>query len=419
MKKIIDSDEEQPVLTLKQRVFAVLEESGLGYPAARRVDRIIVALIVVNLLAVGLGTVAEYEARYGTWFLVVEAITVTAFTVEYLLRLWVADLHLTLRQAGPVRSRLRYAVQPTAIIDLLAIAPALVALFFPDLPFGTLVAFRLLRFLKLTRYSPGMRSLVNALASERRALLASAIVMIGLIVFAASLMHAIEGKLQPDKFGSLPAALYWAVTTITTVGYGDVVPITPLGKIVSGLAMITGFSLFALPVGIIATAFAREIHKRDFVVTWGMLARVPLFSELGAADIAAIMPLLHAQSVESGTVITTAGEPAHSMYFVVSGTVEVALPDQQIALGAGSYFGEIAVLKKARRSADVIALSDCSLLVLDAADFHHLIAQRPDIGRQIRNAGRRGKAEESVTPQGDITAGELETSDPAEPPEET
>lgn len=409
-----DAGAMHPAPTFKERVFSLLEDAGLGNTAARRLDVAIVVLILINLTTAMLDTVPDLRARYELFFQVAELVTVGAFTVEYVLRIWVSDLNLTLRRHGPVGARLRYVVQPVAIIDLIAIAPAIVAIFLPDFPASTLVVFRLLRFLKLARYSPGMRSLVSALASERRALMASAIIMAGLIVVMASLLHAVEGGLQPKAFGSVPAALYWAVATVTTVGYGDVVPITPLGKTIAGFAMIMGFSLFALPVGIIATAFAREIHKRDFVVTWGMLARVPLFAELSAADIAAIMPLLHAQSVEGGTLIAAAGEEAHSMYFIVSGQVEIRVEDQHFVLEQGAFFGEIAILRRARRSADVVALSDCQLLVLEAADLHYLEAKRPDIGRQIRAAARKRLAEEPVTPHGDLTTEELKSTEPAE-----
>lgn len=392
---------------MKRRLFEILEAGGRGDPVARSVEVAIVFLVLANVTAVILETVPELRARYGGLFLAVEAVSVALFMVEYAARLWVADLHPNLSRMTPVRARLAYVVQPFAIIDLLAILPPVIGAFFNVYDVGFAVAFRLIRFMKLARYSPGMRSLAAAIAAERRAIMASGVIMAGLIIAVATLMHELEHAAQPDKFGSIPAAMYWAVTTLTTVGYGDVVPITAAGKLLAGITMIMGFTMFALPVGIIATAFAREIRQRDFVVTWSMVARVPLFAELETADVADIMRLLRAQQVEPGTVVTYADEPAHSMYFVVSGIVEIDLPSGPVRLGAGHFFGEIAVLRRARRSADVIALEPTRLLVLDADDLHHLMHRRPEIGRRIRAVAKERLDNDAVTPQGDIAGEEI------------
>src|SRR5262249_25491513 len=130
-------------------------------------------------------------------------------------------------------------------------------------------------------------------------------------LLVASIMHVIERHAQPDKFGTIPDAMWWAIVTLGTIGYGDVVPVTALGRVVTSVTIFVGLIMIALPIGIVATAFADEIHRRDFVVTWGMVARVPLFAELEATDIADIMRLLHAQQVEPGDVIARRGEPAH------------------------------------------------------------------------------------------------------------
>lgn len=393
---------------IKRRVYEVLEIGALADRTSRVVSVGLVVLVLVNVTAVILETVPELARDHGPLFVGIEAITVAVFVIEYGCRVWVADLHAPLSRFGPVRARLRYLVQPGAVIDLLAILPTFLGLVFDVHDANVLVIFRLLRFLKLTRYSPGMRSLANAVMSERRALLASAVVMAGLVVSAATIMHAIEASVQPEIYGSIPAAMYWAVTTMTTVGYGDAVPVTPAGKLVAGVVMLFGFCMFALPVGIIATAFAREIHQRDFVVTWGMVARVPLFAELSATDIAEVAKLLSAQTIEAGTVITYAGEPAHSMYFIASGAVEVDLPDRRVRLSDGDFFGEIAVLRRTTRSADVVALSTCRLLLLDAEDLHHLMARRPPIARHIRAVARARVEGTALDPKGDISSDELQ-----------
>jgi voltage-gated potassium channel Kch len=165
-----------------------------------------------------------------------------------------------------------------------------------------LLVFRIIRFLKLARYSPGMRSLLDVLYAERRALFGCLVILIGATLLAATAMHVVERHVQPEKFGTIRDAMWWAIVTLGTIGYGDVVPVTPLGRVIAAATIFAGLIMVALPVGIVATAFANEIHRRDFVVTWGMVARVPLFSELNAAEIADIMRLLRAQQVEAGEV---------------------------------------------------------------------------------------------------------------------
>src|SRR4029077_18306172 len=199
----------------------------------------------------------------------------------------------------------------------------------------------MVRFLKLARYSPAMRSLLDVLYNERRALTGCFVLFVGATLLVASIMHVIERDVQPDKFGTIPDAMWWAIVTLGTIGYGDVVPVTALGRVVASITIFVGLIMVALPIGIVATAFAEEIHRRDFVVTWGMVARVPLFAELEATEIADIMRLLHAQQVEAGEVIARRGELAHSMYFVANGEVEIELKHERVRLSAGHFFGEI------------------------------------------------------------------------------
>ena len=266
----------------------------------------------------------ELTARYSALFRAVEMISIAVFTVEYLLRLWAAVEHAPYSHLAGQRARIRYALSPAGIIDLLAVLPFWIALLFP-VDLRILLVFRTVRFLKLARYSPAMRSLLDVLARERRALFGCFVILIGAMLVAASIMYLVEREAQPDKFGTIPDAMWWAIVTLGTVGYGDVVPITPLGRVVATFTIFSGIIMLALPVGIIATAFANEIHRRDFVVTWGMVARVPLFAELEAGDIADIMRLLRAQTVEPGGVVVRRGEPGHSMYFIAAGEVEIDL----------------------------------------------------------------------------------------------
>jgi len=165
--------------------------------------------------------------------------------------------------------------------------------------------------------------------------------------------------------------------------------------------------MIALPIGIVATGFSREIHRREFVVTWSMVARVPLFEDLNAGEIADIMRLLRSQTIESGGIIARRGEPAHSMYFIAAGEVEIDLPKQGLRLGAGHFFGEIAVLRRARRSANVSAIGRTNLLVLDAHDFRALMDRQPRLATRVRAAVRDRIGAELVTSHGDIVTEEI------------
>jgi voltage-gated potassium channel len=272
------------------------------------------------------------------------------------------------------------------------------------------------RFLKLARYSPAMSSLLETINAERRALFGCFIILIGATLIAASVMHLIERDAQPDKFGTIPDAMWWAIVTLGTLGYGDVVPVTALGRVVAGITIFFGLIMIALPVGIVATAFSEQIHRRDFIVTWSMVARVPLFAELKASDIADIMRLLRAQQVEAGAVIARRGEPAHSMYFIAAGEVEIELKSRRVRMGAGQFFGEIAALRRASRSATATAVTRASLLALNAHDLHMLMEREPRIAQRIRDVVRNRLGRDVVTPQGDVVSEELEEAEALDRP---
>jgi voltage-gated potassium channel len=224
---------------------------------------------------------------------------------------------------------------------------------------------------------------------------------------AAALMHLAESTAQPKKFGTIPDAMWWAIVTLGTVGYGDAVPITTVGRLIAGLTIFAGLLMVALPVGIVATAFSNEVHRRDFVVTWGLVARIPLFGQLSATQIADVMKILRAQKVDKGAVIARRGEPAHSMYLIVDGEVEIKLRHQHVRLGAGDFFGEVAALRQSRRSATVVALRPTRLLALDASDLHSLMDREPQIASRIWEAARQRLGHELDTATGDLVASEL------------
>jgi voltage-gated potassium channel len=388
---------------LRDRLYELLEHDHLPHSVGSRFVRLIVSIIVIDVLAMVLASVPEIDAQFSKLFTVVEIVTLIAFALEYAARLWSVVGH-TLRDMSPTRARVQYALSSLGVVDLLAFVPATIALFAEDR--ATLVPIGMLPFLKLVRYSPAMRSLLAALHAERRTLVGCLVILTGAVLLFASLLYTIEHKVQPDKFGTIPQAMWWAIVTLGTVGYGDAVPVTPLGKAVAAFAIIGGLMMIALPVAIIATAFADEVRRRDFVVTWGMLARVPLFSHLDAAEIADIMRLLRAQTIESNEVLVRRGDPATSMYFITAGEVEIELPTQRVKLGEGAFFGEIALLRRADRSGTVTATRKTKLLALDAHDFHALIARVPALAAHLEETA---KARLADTPEarGDLAPDEI------------
>jgi voltage-gated potassium channel len=354
----------------------------------------LIALVLINVAAVVLASVPSIEARYSTVFTAVEVISLVAFTAEYLLRLWSCVEHIPYEGRGRFATRLAWMRTPAAIVDLLAILPFYFMFFAPAAELRVLLLVRLLRFFKLARYSSGLASLMEVLYVERRALFATLLILGGLVLTTATLMHLAEQTAQPERFGTIPDAMWWAIVTLTTVGYGDVVPVTPLGKVLAGLTATMGLALIALPVGIIATAFAEVIHRREFVVTWSMVARVPVFAGLTAGDIAEIMHLLNSRTVARGEVVARRGERAYAMYFIVSGEVEVELKvGDHPRLGPGEFFGEMAILAETKRSATVRACTETKLLVLLAHDLELLMERVPEIGQRITRVAEVRTAE--------------------------
>jgi voltage-gated potassium channel len=174
--------------------------------------------------------------------------------------------------------------------------------------------------------------------------------------------------------------------TLATVGYGDVVPVTGPGKIASGFVIIAGLIFFALPIAIIASSFLAEMRRRDFNISYAMVARVPLFATLDAIAISELASMLKARKLPVGAVIVRKGDEGESMFFIAQGRVEVVVPSGEVMLQAGDFFGEMAVIGRVKRSATVIARDACELLVLDAADLLRLMDQNPLVEAALHDA---------------------------------
>jgi voltage-gated potassium channel len=391
-------------VSLRRQAYLALEASS---PVASVIDHALVALIVGNIAAVVLESVPSVEAQYSFEFQIFDVVSIAIFTFEYAVRLWAAVEIPAIRKRGAVMGRLMFAMRPSMIIDFMAFAPSYLTFMIPGVDARLLRVFRLLRFLKLVRFSPAMTTMSRALYGERRALIGALVLMVGTAVFSGAIMHAIEGRAQPEKFGTIPDGMWWAVSTLTTIGYGDVVPITPFGKLIGACVMVFGLGLFALPIGIIATAFVNEIHRRDFVVTWGMVARVPLFSSLDAQSISEIMNIMRTRMVEAGTVIAARGDEAEGMYFLADGEVHIKLVRHTLTLGPGDFFGEVTLLKKVKRLGTVTAASRCHLMMIDSSDFDALMRRNDELRERITQIADERLAGDWADVTGDVVDEEI------------
>ena len=243
----------------RHRVFNFLELSAAGDQWGRVFDSFMILLIVANVLAIVLETVASIFLPYRNFFFSFEVFSVAIFTVEYATRVWACTANEADGYTHPFWGRLRYITNPMAVIDLLAFIPFYLSAFF-GIDLRILRVFRLLRLLKLTRYSPALAIIWAVLLGQYKALTAALLVMLTALLFSSSIVYLLERDIQPDKFSSIPEAMWWSIATLTTVGYGDVTPVTPLGRFFGVITMILGIGMFALPTGVIATGFSTEIR---------------------------------------------------------------------------------------------------------------------------------------------------------------
>jgi len=202
-------------------------------------------------------------------------------------------------------------------------------------------------------------------------------------------MYLLEGQTQPEQFGSISKAIWWAVVTLTTTGYGDAVPSTGMGRFVAGGVMICGIAVFGLFAGILASGFTEEIRRQEFLDTWELVAKVPFFKILGADKIASIVKLLKRREFTNGETIVRKGDAGDAMYFVVSGVAEVKASSGKIELSKGTFFGEMALITGEPRVSTVISQGSCLLLELDVADFRQLAGDTPELVRAIQEEYRR------------------------------
>ncbi len=245
---------------MRQWLFHVIYRLDTHNRSNRLFNAGMLGLISLNVLVVVLETEQALYQRYAAFFKAFDTASVVIFTVEYVLRLWICTLDVRFRPL--VGGRIRFALTPMAIIDLASFLPFYIPLFAFDLRFIRAVRlFRLFRLLKLGRYSRSLRTLTRVIMAKKEELAITLFSGAIVLVIASSLMYFVERESQPETFSSIPAAMWWGVVTLTTVGYGDVYPKTIFGKLIGALVAVLGVGMFALPAGIIASGFASEVRK--------------------------------------------------------------------------------------------------------------------------------------------------------------
>lgn len=248
-------------MRLRQRVWEILDVAKPGDLYSRVFNVFILILIFLNVLAVIIGTVKPIQERYELAFHWFEVFSITVFSIEYIVRVWSCVSRK--EYSNPVVGRLRFMAKPMSIIDLFAVLPFYMAFVPFDLRFiRALRLFRLFRIAKLGRYSSSVRLFGRVFRNKKEELIITIMVMLLLVVLASSSMYYAENEAQPDKFPDIPATMWWSVVTLTTVGYGDIYPITPLGKFLGMIIAILGIGMFALPTGILGASFVEEIQKQ-------------------------------------------------------------------------------------------------------------------------------------------------------------
>ena len=245
---------------LKTIIYEILEvsDSSNFYSLA---DLIITFWIVLNITAFIASTSPIFSLEQKLIFEYIEIVSSLMFSVEYVFRMWVCTVDRQYKH--PLWGRIKYALTPLSIIDLISVLPFYLMLLFPSIGFvNSISILRLLRLLKMSRYSESVRTLGTVLHAKKEELIATAFAVFIILIFASSIMYFVESEAHPKAFGSIPDAMWWGVVTLTTVGYGDIYPITPLGRFLGAILAFLGIGIFALPAGIIASGFSEEVQKR-------------------------------------------------------------------------------------------------------------------------------------------------------------
>jgi voltage-gated potassium channel len=366
----------KPILRNFVHFFAPLRRFGAS-PSAR------MSVLVLGLTTLTAYTVPDLQRAAGGWLSACLWSCLGYFAIDGVVR---ANAMVRGGKIWP------HIFSVSGFVDLIAVIAVPIALLC-GVPPTTAWLLASLWVLKLAQDSPGFAQLQRVFVVEAKAL-ASVFALFLIVLFLSSAaMFLIERHAQPTAFNSMPQALWWAVVTLTTTGYGDKVPITDLGRLLGGIVMICGIATFGLSTGILATGFAAETRRRNFIRTWDLVSKVPFFQSLDPAAITEITHLLRLLEVPERTAIIRRGKIGDCMYFIAAGEVQVDVKPSPVRLGPGAFFGELALLGDSVRSANVTTTMPSTLLILDLADFRTFTANHPDLKRAIDAEAQRRMSE--------------------------
>ena len=362
----------------KPRVFPALAQFAVQTTGRNMTKAAYVAVSTGVVMMVLLTVDPAYEAAHH-WVDAILWACLAFFVFEWVVRL----RHAVLAQRGWT-----YGLSGRGLVDAAAALAIPFALILGASPKSAWLL-GIFWMLKVVPGIPGLRQLRRVLVQESGPLFSVLVIFLMVLFLASVSVYFLERDVQPATFGSVPAALWWAIATLTTVGYGDVVPITPLGRLVAAFVMICGLGVFGLWTGILATGFAAETRRDNFLKTWESVSKVPFFAALGPAAIADVTHMLRTMDLPARTMIIRKGQTGDCMYFIAAGEVEVDLPGKKVTLGEGAFFGEMALLGNNLRSANITTTRVSKLLVLDLVDFRLLMARHPDLAGTIDAEAKR------------------------------
>ena len=325
------------------------------------------------------------------------------FIFEYIARIWTAteahpdgqeDEEEHLADIASNHYRLGYAFSFMGAIDLLVVGSLAYALASGD--YSTWPSFvMVLALFKLSRLIPGLDLVGTVIKNERQTLSALVLTLGILVIVLSTALYLIENAAQPDMFKSVANSMWWGIVTMTTTGYGDMAPVTWIGRVIGACAMLVGIAMLAMPAGILSNGFAEEIKRREQLRAWQIISNLELFSGLESGCIADIANCLKTQIIPARSAVVKKNAVADSMFFIVDGEVEVEIkprPPQPIRLKTGDIFGEAGLLDNKRRNATIRTVRTTRFLVLELRDFHNIANEHPELMDRIKAIDEKRKS---------------------------
>jgi voltage-gated potassium channel len=345
--------------------------------------------VIVGVGVMVAGTEPTLPPYWDHLCLVTDIYVLGFFIVDWLARLWIMPLKV--EGISALQARLQWLTSRASVIGLLCFVPMSLGEFIDRSSTGAPIL-AILWIARFAHYSKGIDMLLAVFQRERQAMGAVMLLFFSVLLTGGVIEYLAERGNDPNQFNSVGQTLWWAITTLTTTGYGDMVPKTGLGRLVAGAMMISGLIVFGLLAGVLATGFAQEMRRRDFLRNWDLVAQVPLFHDVGAGTIADLANLLRPRELPARSVVARRGAPGDCMYFIVDGEVEIQIEPKPVKLSGGHFFGEMALVTGAPRNATVVTTEATRLLVLDIADFRALASEKPELLEVIHQEAERRSA---------------------------